>query len=52
MNSEYWLSDNRIGMKEAVFSKVYNKIEESSGEFKLTKIEEEMTKSFMVGLWA
>lgn len=47
MDSEYWLSDDRSGMKEAVFSKIYNRVERANKDFSFTGMEETITRSFI-----
>lgn len=48
MSKEYWLSDSKSGIKEAVLSKIYNNVEERANrDFSLTKMEEELTKGFI-----
>ena len=52
MNKEYWLSDDRSGVKEAVLSKIYNDVEQANKEFGLTKMEEFIVKGFINKLCA
>lgn len=47
MCEEYWLSDCKSGIKEAVLSKIYNRVESANREFGLTRMEEELTKGFI-----
>jgi len=48
MNDKYWLSD--ISMREAVFTRIYNKVEKSNIDFELSKMEENIVKGFINGL--
>lgn len=47
MDSGYWLLDDKSGIKEAVFSKIYNRVERDNVNFSLTGMEETITRSFI-----